>query len=37
MEQDDLFFSPFHKALKVEKMNRRYYDLGKGKYVLLKK
>ncbi len=32
---EDLFFSPFHKVFKNEKLNNRYYDLRKGKYVEL--
>ena len=36
MDQDRVFFSPFHKVIEVEKLNRRYYAPVNGKYVELK-
>lgn len=36
MEKDDLFFSPFHKVLNREDLNKRYYRMQEGKYQLIK-
>ena len=33
MNEDDLFFSPFHKVIKNGKLNSQYYNLKNGKYI----
>lgn len=36
MERTDVFFSYFDKILEKKELNRRYYDMTDGKYILIK-
>lgn len=35
LQQENVFFSPFHKIILTEEMNKDYYDIGEGRYIIL--